>query len=371
MKWFPILLAALAAGPVMALKPGDEVGPAALGKAELIQGGVPAEWEPGKVYVLECWATWCGPCLAAIPHVNDLHKKFSAQGLRVIGVNVWEDGKDKVAKFVAGKGEGMAYPVVYVGRGGAFEEEWLKAAGVRGIPHAFVVRDGKLLFTTHPMGLSDEIVGDLVAGGERAEKAAARVSEAAASRERLSALAQDFRKAKAAKDVAAMKAGLGELEKLPEAARLLPMLRLDLAVAAEDWDGATAQLGALEGANKLMVTRQLAMEAAGREDMPEGFRRALLEAAAAMAGDLPRPDPFLAMARVRLHWGLGEQDQAKAVAAAMAGEKYPEMLAGPVKKFAAEVAEGRLPASTDFAGWVNEGRAKPTTTPPPPPPAAE
>lgn len=117
------------AAPAPALVPGGEVKPDALQKGEWVQGEAPAAWEPGKVYMLECWATWCGPCLAVIPHVNELHKKYSEKGLRVIGVNVWEDGKEKVSKFVQGKGEGMSYPVVYTGRGSDFEKEWLKAAG--------------------------------------------------------------------------------------------------------------------------------------------------------------------------------------------------------------------------------------------------
>ena len=39
--------------------------------------------EKGKVYMLELWATWCGPCVAIIPHVNDLHKKYADKGLFV------------------------------------------------------------------------------------------------------------------------------------------------------------------------------------------------------------------------------------------------------------------------------------------------
>jgi thiol-disulfide isomerase/thioredoxin len=149
------------------LNPGDAVKPDAVASAALIQGEVPKEWEKDKLYILECWATWCGPCIKAIPHVNELHNALNDEGLRVIGMNVWEDGKEKVEKFVKNKGEGMAYPVVYVGKGGAFETEWLNAAGIRGIPHAFVVKNGTLLFTTHPSRLTHEVVSDLLAGGEK------------------------------------------------------------------------------------------------------------------------------------------------------------------------------------------------------------
>lgn len=50
-------------------------------------------------------------------------------GLVVSGINVWEDGRDKVAEFVKNKGDGMSYNVAYTGKGGAFETEWLNLAG--------------------------------------------------------------------------------------------------------------------------------------------------------------------------------------------------------------------------------------------------
>ena len=173
------------------LNPGDAVKPDTIGTATLIQGEVPKEWEKDKLYVLECWATWCGPCVAAIPHVNELYTELKDKGLRVVGMNVWEDDKDKVEKFVKDKGDGMSYPVVFVGKGGDFENEWLKAAEVRGIPHAFVVKNGKLLFSTHPSGLTKELVGDLLAGGEKEAAAIKAKQEAAASQGKVQAFMND------------------------------------------------------------------------------------------------------------------------------------------------------------------------------------
>ena len=181
MKLLLPYFAACAMAAAATLNPGDAVKPDAIGAATLIQGEVPKEWEKDKVYVLECWATWCGPCVAAIPHVNELYTELKEKGLRVIGMNVWEDDKDKVEKFVKDKGEGMSYPVVFVSKTGPFADEWLKAAEVRGIPHAFVVKNGKLLFSTHPSGLTKELVGDLLAGGEKEAAAVKSKQEAAAA----------------------------------------------------------------------------------------------------------------------------------------------------------------------------------------------
>ena len=121
------------------LKVGSEVKLDAVIAAQWLQGGAPKEFEKGKIYLFECWATWCSPCLAAIPHVNDLYKKYRDQGLRVYGMDVREDGKEQVEIFVKAKGEGMSYPVAYVGKEGAFENQWLKPAAPRGLPHTFAV----------------------------------------------------------------------------------------------------------------------------------------------------------------------------------------------------------------------------------------
>lgn len=42
----------------------------------------------GKVVLLDYWATWCGPCQMATPTLQALHKQFSKQGLRVVGLSV-------------------------------------------------------------------------------------------------------------------------------------------------------------------------------------------------------------------------------------------------------------------------------------------
>ena len=52
------------------LLPGSKVNLDAITNADWIQGEGPTVFEPGNIYVFECWATWCPPCVALIPHVN-------------------------------------------------------------------------------------------------------------------------------------------------------------------------------------------------------------------------------------------------------------------------------------------------------------
>ena len=98
-----------------------------------------------KVYPVECWATRCGPCLAAFLLLNGLHNRFKDQGLVVTGANVMGAPEEKSAAFVARKGYEMAYRMAHDGKTKPIEKAWLEAAGPRGIPHAFLVRDGSIL----------------------------------------------------------------------------------------------------------------------------------------------------------------------------------------------------------------------------------
>jgi thiol-disulfide isomerase/thioredoxin len=229
---------------LFALQPGDAVTLNALTKSDFVKGEAPKDWKTNEVYIFECWATWCVPCVAAIPHVDALYDKYHAKGLNVIGVNVFEDGKDKVAKFVAKKGDGMSYPVTYTGKGGVFEEEWLKPAGVDSIPHAFVVKNGKLLFMTHPASLTEKTIETILAGGEAETALVKKLNRANEKQvqEEIKALVGTFSRQAESRDFAAAKATIAKIKELDENYTALPALELGFAATQEKWDDVVSQL---------------------------------------------------------------------------------------------------------------------------------
>src|SRR6185503_11931309 len=68
-----------------------------LGLEQVLQApaGTEASWEKlkGKVVVLEFWATWCAPCIAAIPHLNELADHFKGKPVQFIAIT---DEQNKV-----------------------------------------------------------------------------------------------------------------------------------------------------------------------------------------------------------------------------------------------------------------------------------
>ena len=89
----------------------------------------------GSVVVLDFWATWCGPCVMAMPHLDKVYKDLKDDGLRVFAVNLRE-GPEKVKNFMETKG--LSLPALYDTEG-----EVAKQYGVQGIPTQVIVgKDG-------------------------------------------------------------------------------------------------------------------------------------------------------------------------------------------------------------------------------------
>lgn len=164
--------------PAVTLKVGD-----AAPKLEVtnwIKGSEVPVFEKDHAYVVEFWATWCGPCRESIPHLTKLQK--DNKDITFIGVTASERGDDKakklegVQKFVKAQGDGMAYTVAY-DETHTMGEKWLAAAGVGTIPTAFIVDgDGKIVFIGNPLNNPEfdkkvEQISKAMHKGEKHDKA--------------------------------------------------------------------------------------------------------------------------------------------------------------------------------------------------------
>ncbi|HEX6186757.1 MAG TPA: TlpA disulfide reductase family protein [Pyrinomonadaceae bacterium] len=109
----------------------------------------------GKVLLLNFYATWCGPCRIEMPHLIALHRKYEADGLQIVGLNV--GGEDDYAEVPAFKQElGIQFPLAIPDED--FVDRYL---GVnQNIPQSFVIdRQGRIL--KHFIGFSEESMSEV------------------------------------------------------------------------------------------------------------------------------------------------------------------------------------------------------------------
>lgn len=100
----------------------------------------------GKLVLVERWATWCAPCIAQIPHMNELHEKYAEKGLAIIGFS--DEAQGTVEPVATEK---MKYIVAFGGNARTFKTP--------GIPAAWLVApDGNVVWQGNPSGLHGSII---------------------------------------------------------------------------------------------------------------------------------------------------------------------------------------------------------------------
>jgi uncharacterized protein (TIGR03435 family) len=120
--------------------------------------GAVATWDSlkGKVVVLEFWATWCGPCIAAVPHLNELAEQFDTQ--QVLFIAITDEQESVVQPFLRRK-------TMSAWVGLDTDRSMFKDYGVSGIPHTVVVgTNGVIAAVTHPDALSATHIKNALAG---------------------------------------------------------------------------------------------------------------------------------------------------------------------------------------------------------------
>lgn len=169
-----------------------------------LKHGPITELEPGKIHVLEFWATWCGPCRAAMPHLTELAKKHAGK-VTVIGVNIWEKATGEKAekmvdRFVSEMGQDLDYPTCRDTADEHLLNHWMKPTKSGGIPTTIVVdAQGRIAWIGHPINL-DPVIDDLLAGRFDYEKSSAEFTKKSTENEAMGKVFAEYADAMKARD---------------------------------------------------------------------------------------------------------------------------------------------------------------------------
>ncbi|MBP3960614.1 TlpA family protein disulfide reductase [Gemmata sp. G18] len=199
--------------PEAVLKVGDKA--PTIKATKWLQGAEVKEFAAGKTYVMEFWATWCGPCIVMMPHMGELQTQYKDKGVTFIGFSAKDANNplEKVQALVEKRGPKLGYTFAFADNRETYDA-WMTAAGQSGIPCCFVVdKAGKIAYIGHPMYL-DVVLPKVVAG-----------TWAAADLEGIKAIEEDVNavfKATGDKDPEAFLKALGAFEKKHPALSAIP-----------------------------------------------------------------------------------------------------------------------------------------------------
>jgi thiol-disulfide isomerase/thioredoxin len=117
----------------------------------------------GKVVVVDFWATWCGPCVAEMPHMKELYAQYKDKGVEFVGISL-DQPEDKggltaLKKFVAE--HEIPWPQYY--QGNFWQSEFSSSWGINSIPALFVLDHEGKLYSTSARGKLEQIIPELIA----------------------------------------------------------------------------------------------------------------------------------------------------------------------------------------------------------------
>lgn len=118
------------------------------------------KFDAGKVYVVEFWATWCGPCIASMPHLAELQNKYRGRGVQIVSISDESLDEVKALLLQENSDEGKTFEEITSAYSLTTDPDrsnhvaYMEAANQTGIPTSFIVgKSGLIEWIGHPIEL--------------------------------------------------------------------------------------------------------------------------------------------------------------------------------------------------------------------------
>jgi uncharacterized protein (TIGR03435 family) len=113
------------------------------------------ENQTGKIILIDFWATWCGPCIAGMPHLESLQKTFPSE---ILVLAVSDESPERIKKFMVNRPFGFSFV-------SDKEKNLQKYFPHRIIPHTVLIdKYGEVIAITSPDQITEKIIRDLLDG---------------------------------------------------------------------------------------------------------------------------------------------------------------------------------------------------------------
>lgn len=120
-------------------------------ETEVIHSDVPV--------IVDFWATWCGPCVAEMPNVKTVYKKYHSRGFEIVGISL-DQSRDKLDAYI--QQQGIEWPQYFDGK--FWNNDIAQMYGIKSIPTTLLVdRHGKIRYKSLRGRQLDQAVEKLVA----------------------------------------------------------------------------------------------------------------------------------------------------------------------------------------------------------------
>ncbi|MEM8756387.1 MAG: redoxin family protein [Planctomycetota bacterium] len=305
------------------LSVGDVAPP--LSADQWFQGQARDAVRSGRVTVVDFWATWCGPCIQAMPHLSELAETHGDDGLDVVAVSI-DSGPDPaglVERFLSTRSDITRFEVMLADA--PMRQRWFEAAGMTSIPTTMVVdQSGVLAWIGHPLegdgrgGLMlDRVALGLLDGSYDPSEAV--------NRERARAADAELAVMNAAWQSNDLDAALGSIDRLLAidaaeysdlALRKAEILLYELRRSEEAVEFIRQETGTRYASDSLM-RQSFAALLSGTADPGEDGRALAVELAAGVAAESDGQDRAALLVLAEAHFAAGNTEEAIATMRAL------------------------------------------------------